>query len=273
MTAVAQRAWVEQIMGLPVSVHLRGDRLTGDHVERRVADLFAELRHVDAVLSPYRDSSDLSAWERGALRLADADPMLAEVVALCDEARERTGGWFDPRGLPDPRTGEPRYDPSGLVKGWAVERAARHLSDLDGYAWCLNAGGDVLVHAPEDRPAWRIGVEHPDAPDRIMRVVERRSGAVATSGSAHRGAHIIDPRTRRPATVARAVTVTGPTLLWADVYATAAAAQGPAFLDRLDGYEALMVTRSGLLRVTGEFPGPDGTTAQAHRLCRGPAAA
>jgi len=258
-TAVPQRAWVEQIMGLPVGIHLRGDRLHDDGVEHRVAAVFAELRRVDAVLSPYRDGSDLSAWERGALHLDHADPMLAQVLALGAEARKRTEGWFDPRGLPDPRGGGPRYDPSGLVKGWAVERAARHLATLDGHAWCLNAGGDILVSAPADQPAWRIGIEHPDHPARIMRVVERRSGAVATSGSAHRGAHIIDPRTRRPATAVRAVTVTGLSLLWADVYATAAAAWGPAslpWLEHLDGYQALLVTRSGLLRVTTGWPVP-----------------
>jgi FAD:protein FMN transferase len=256
-TTAPHRAWVEQIMGLPISIHLRGDQLTGDDVEHRIAAVFTDLRHADAVLSPYRESSDLSAWERGTLRLADADPLLAQVVALCDEARQRTDGWFDPRGLPDPRTGAPRYDPSGLVKGWAVEHAARHLDTLDSYGWCLNAGGDVLVHAPADQPAWRIGIEHPDDPARIMRVVERRTGAVATSGSAHRGAHIIDPRTRKPTTAVRAVTVTGPTLLWADVYATAAAAQGSAslpWLDSLAGYDALLITRSGLVRTTGGWP-------------------
>ncbi|GIE53670.1 FAD:protein FMN transferase [Amorphoplanes nipponensis] len=246
-------------MGLPVSIHLRGDRLTGAEAGDRVAAVYAELRQVDAVLSPYRDDSDLSAWERGALRPADADPMLALVLALGDEARRRTEGWFDPRALPGPRPGGPRYDPSGLVKGWAVERAARHLAGLDGYGWCLNAGGDVLVHAPDGQPAWRVGLEHPRDPARIMRVLACRSGAVATSGSAHRGAHIIDPHTRRPATATRAVTVTGPTLLWADVHATAAAARGPAalpWLEGLDGYEALLVTRSGLVRSTTGWPAP-----------------
>jgi len=236
-----------------------GATVTSNGVEDRIAAVFAELRHVDAVLSPYRADSDLSAWERGALRLGDADPMLAQVLALCDEARQRTDGWFDPRGLTDPRGGEPRYDPSGLVKGWAVERAARHLVAPDGYGWCLNAGGDVLVHAPADQPAWRVGIEDPDDPARTMRVVELRCGAVATSGSAHRGTHIIDPRTRRPAAATRAVTVTGPTLLWADVYATAAAAQGPAslpWLENLEGYEALLIARSGLLRATAGWPVP-----------------
>jgi thiamine biosynthesis lipoprotein len=256
-TTIAQRAWVEQIMGLPISVHLRGDDLTGESVERQVVAVFAELRRVDTVLSPYRDDSDLSRWERRELRLADADPMLATVMALCDEAQERTGGWFDARGLPDPRTGESRYDPSGLVKGWAVERAAGHLAELDGLGWCVNAGGDVLLHAPADQPAWRVGIENPDDPARIMAVVERRGGAVATSGSAHRGAHIIDPQTGRPATTTRAVTLTGPALLWADVYATAAAARGAtaiAWLDSVDEYEVLMVTSSGVLRTTAGWP-------------------
>jgi thiamine biosynthesis lipoprotein len=84
-------------------------------------------------------------------------------------------------------------------------------------------------------------------------VITRRSGAVATSGSAHRGAHIVDPHTRRPATTLRAVTVVGPELMWADVHATATAAQGPAalgWLDGLNGYEALLVAPTGLLRAT-----------------------
>jgi thiamine biosynthesis lipoprotein len=171
--------------------------------------VFAELRSVDAVLSPYRDGSDLSAWERGALRLADVDPMLATVVALGDEARQRTGGWFDPRGLPDPRTGEPRYDPSGLDKGWAGRRTPGRR-------------GRHLRQRPSRRPLRR-------------------------------------PHTGRPATAARAVTVTGPTLLGADVYATAAVARGPSalpWLESLDGYDALLVTRSRLLRITAGWPAP-----------------
>ncbi|GAA1026402.1 FAD:protein FMN transferase [Virgisporangium ochraceum] len=247
------RAWVEQIMGLPVSVHLRGTDPDSPRAYRQVAAVFGYLRHIDAALSPYREDSDLSRWERGDLSPADADPALARVIALCEDARTRTDGWFDPRGLPDPRTGAPRYDPSGLVKGWAVREAAAHLADLDGYGWCLNAGGDVLVRTPPGHPPWRIGIEDPDDPGLILHVVTLRAGAVATSGTAHRGGHILDPHTGRPATAVRSVTVTGSDLMWADVYATAAAARGPhalAWLDRLDGYDALMVGASGLVQVT-----------------------
>lgn len=249
---MTRRAWIEQIMGLPISVHTRGDLLP-EVIEPQVAQVFADLRHADEVFSPYRDDSQLSRWERGELGESEADPAFAEVLQLCDEARDRTDGWFDARGLPDPRTGAPRFDPSGLVKGWAVRRAARHLSTVDGLGWCLNAGGDVLVHSPPDQPAWRVGVEDPRDPSRVLTIIERRGGAVATSGSVHRGTHIIDPHTGVPADSLHAVTVIGPDLMWADVYATAAMARGLKaleWLDDLDGFEALAVEPSGLLRAT-----------------------
>jgi thiamine biosynthesis lipoprotein len=256
-TRIPQRAWVEQIMGLPISIHVRGDELASGRVKRQVAAVFADLRHADAVFSTYRDDSEVSRWERGELTLDAADDTLAEVLALCEQARDRTGGWFDPHGLPDPRTGVPRYDPSGLVKGWAVQRAARHLADLEGCGWLLNAGGDMLVHAPAHQPPWRVGIEDPTDRGRLLQVIERRGGAMATSGTTHRGAHIIDPHSGQPATAVPTVAVVGPELLWADVYATAAVARGPwamDWLDGLDGYEALMVAPSGLLRVTAGWP-------------------
>jgi FAD:protein FMN transferase len=255
--ALPRRAWVEQIMGLPVSVHVRGREVHGEPVRERVDRLFAELRRVDAVLSPYRVESDLSRWERGDVALADADPTLAEVLALCDEARERTGGWFDVRDLPDPRTGAPRVDPSGLVKGWAVERAAARLAELGGHGWCVNAGGDIIVGSPAGHPSWRVGVEDPVDPARVLRVLVVSDGAVATSGSARRGARIRDPHTGRPATALRSATVVGPSLRWADVYATAAVARGPAalpWLAEVDGYEALVVDRNGAVSTTPGWP-------------------
>jgi thiamine biosynthesis lipoprotein len=103
---------------------------------------------------------------------------------------------------------------------------------------------------------WRVGIEDPDSPDRVLLVVPLESGAVATSGSAHRGSHIVDPRTGKAAGDARAVTVVGPSLLWADVFATAAVVQGAgalAWLEALSGYEGLVV-RDGTVATTSGFP-------------------
>lgn len=255
MSGVPQRAWVEQIMGLPVSVHMRGVDLQGYAVESAVAALYDSLRDADKVFSTYRDDSDLNRWYRGEIGLDAADPAIPEVIALCEDAVGRTRGFFD-------ATVSGRWDPTGLVKGWAVRRAARHLTALTGHGWCVNAGGDVLVYTPDGEPGWRIGIEDPRDPSRILRVIERRDGAVATSGLAHRGAHILNPFSGKPATSVPAVTVTGPDLMWADVYATAAVAQGVAaldWLDEADGYEALMVAPSGLLRVT---PGWNSSNSQ-----------
>lgn len=246
-----RRAWVEQIMGMPVSLHLRGPGLSSVPVAAAVGAVFALLRQADVVFSTYRPDSEVSRINRGELPVADAHPWVAEVAALCERARERTGGWFEPM-LPGPG-GAPRWDPTGLVKGWAVETAARRLS---GYDFCLNAGGDVIVATLPGHPPWRVGVEDPHDPSRLAGVLPLTAGAVATSGTARRGAHLVDPYRGIPATEVAGVTVTGPSLLWADVFATAAAAKGVTGLDLLPGtgYEALLIDSTGAHRTTTGFP-------------------
>jgi thiamine biosynthesis lipoprotein len=126
--------------------------------------------------------------------------------------------------LPDRRH---RLDPSGVVKGWAVQRAAGFLDALDETDYCLSAGGDLVCHTADPvRPAWRIGIENPHDTMSLIAVVPIRSGAVATSGTAHRGRHLVDPRTgQHPSGVASA-TVIADSLTWADIDATAAYVQG-----------------------------------------------
>ena len=257
-TAVARQAWVEQIMGMPISVHLRGPDVAGEAAATAVQAVFDDLRSVDATFSTYRPDSDISRLNRGEVDVAGCDPSVADVIGLCEEARRRTGGAFD-ANLPSP-SGGVWFDPSGLVKGWAVERAAARLAALGpeaGLDFCFNAGGDVIVGTASDgSAAWRVGIEDPDDLGRILGVVELRRGGVATSGSAHRGDHIVDPRRGAAAVALRAATVTGPSLLWADVYATAAVVRGAEALDwlaGLPGYEALVVTPTGELFATPEF--------------------
>ena len=77
-----------------------------------------------------------------------------------------------------------------------------------------------------------------------------RRGAVATSGTSARGAHLVDPRTGRPAVALAQVSVTGPSLMWADVLATAAFVRGPdatSWLRAQLGYQGLVVHLDGSL--------------------------
>lgn len=244
-------AYVEQVMGMPVSVHIRGPRPRGADVRERVADVFAWLRRADALFSTYRPDSDVSRINAGTLALADADPLVREVRDLAALARLRTGGLFDVE-LPVP--GGHTFDPSGLVKGWAAERAATSLAQITGHDYCLNAGGDVVVGCSADGALpWRVGVADPSAVHQVLGVIERRSGAVATSGTAARGRHLIDPRDGSAPTTLLSVTVVGPSLMWADVLATAAFIRGTdaaQWVSRNVGYSAVVVHADGQLTAT-----------------------
>ena len=215
-------------MGMPVSVHVRG-QVVGEEVETAVGQVFGALRRVDAVFSTWRPDSDLLRVRRGELAEQDAHPWLAEVATLCDEAQRRTGGLFSAVA------GGPEPDPTGLVKGWAVEQAARHLENVPGISFCLNAGGDLLAGAGFGAAptTWRVGIEDPRDRGSVAATVELRRGGLATSGNAARGAHIADPRTGGPVRRTGSATVWGPSLVWADVWATA------VFVDPALGKEAL----------------------------------
>lgn len=250
-----RRAWVEQIMGMPISIHLRGPGCrdaTDPVVAAAVAAVFAELREVEARFSVFREDSEISRLRRGELALADCHPEVREVTELCERAREDTDGWFD-ADLPLPDGGR-AFDPTGLVKGWAVERAARHLVSLDGHDHLVNAGGDLTLGCRRtDTQAWQVGIENPLDRDRMLLILPLRTGAVATSGTAARGRHILDPGTGEAVARLAAVTVIGPLLTWADVYATAAFARGPDSRDWLAGltdHAALLVSTDGQVTTT-----------------------
>lgn len=119
----------------------------------------------------------------------------------------------------------------------------------------INAGGDIAVACTRtDTPDWVIAIEDPRDRSRMLRSLHLRTGAVATSGTAARGAHIVDPATGRPVESLLSATVIGPELTWADVYATAAFVKGPSavgWLATLDQHAALLVEPDGRLVTVG----------------------
>jgi thiamine biosynthesis lipoprotein len=241
-----ERAWVEQIMGMPISIHVRGPERPGEVADVAVRAVFDELRWVDATFSPYREESELRRLQRGRLTLEQCDPTMTQVQQLCLTARERTDVYFDAWACSDLGLGV--FDPTGLVKTWAVARAARHLrgAGLDDFA--VNAGGDILFATADDAPAWQVGIEDPADTSRMLATVPIRDGAIATSGRAARGAHIVNPKTGSRDSALAAATVVGPSLLWADVFATAAIARGDSareWVDGLAGTSGLLVWADG----------------------------
>jgi FAD:protein FMN transferase len=209
---------VEHVMGMPISLALRGRHAGDARGEAAWAAALAVLRTADRTFSTYRADSVVSRFNRG--EIVAAPPEFAEVVAIGAAAERASGGAFALR-----RGGA--LDPSGVVKGWAAERAAAALAALPDTDFCLSAGGDITCRTADPTAApWRIGIEDPADPARLVAVVPLRTGAVATSGSAHRGAHILDARTGRAPTGLASVTVVGDSLTAVDVDATAAFALG-----------------------------------------------
>ena len=219
-------------MGMPIGIDVRD---AGVDVE----PAFAWLHEVDATFSTYRDDSEISRLDRGELTVADCRPEVDEVLTRCVALERATGGYFSVRPAG-------RLDPSGLVKGWAVDGAARRLEAAGAQRFCINAGGDVVARGrPEPDRAWRVGIRHPEQHERLAAVVAVEDLAVATSAAYERGAHILDPHTGRPPTGLLSVTIVGPDLATTDAYATAAfamGADGPAWTATLDGYDALCIT-------------------------------
>jgi len=233
---------VEHVMGMAVSLDLDDD-LPVAELERLADGVFGWLRLVDEVFSTYRPESEISRLGRGELRREQCAPMVGEVLDRCAELWTETGGFFDINA-------GGTLDPSGFVKGWAVERAAALLAAAGARNLCVHAGGDVRVRG-ERAPGepWRVGVQHPAIRDRVAAVLAGRDLAVATSGAYERGAHVVDPRTGRAPRGVLSVTVAGPDLGTADAYATAAFAMGldgPAWTATLGGgYEALTILAGG----------------------------
>ena len=154
-----------------------------------------------------------AAWLAAELTLREVSAELRTVLELCDKVTEDSQGAFDIHVGADPRV-EPReglgpIDPSGLVKGWALQRAAGRPP---------SGRSDQLRHqrrrrrhhrGPTGRPGerWRVGIRHPWQRDKVAMVLDVSDLGVATSGRYERGDHIIDPRTGQPATGLMSVTV------------------------------------------------------------------
>jgi FAD:protein FMN transferase len=255
------RNWQQQVMGTVVSFSSREDTTTDPgeaqaeraRIDAGIERAQAKLRWVDDVFSTWKPESPVSRLRRGEIRLDEAPPEVAEVLELCRRAREASDGWFDPWALPG------GVDPTGLVKGWAVERALDELKQAGAPAAMINAGGDIAVYGqPTPGQPWRIAIENPLALDRILLMADLAgAGAVATSGSYYRGTHMVDPRSGGPTTALLSATVLGHDLAFADALATGLYVSGGKMLERLSllaGYHGFIVDGRGNIHASRGFP-------------------
>ncbi|MEV0597125.1 FAD:protein FMN transferase [Nonomuraea cavernae] len=237
VTTFPGSARVEMVNGMRVSVDIR-TALPRRELTPLLDNAFAWLHWVDDTFNPLKEDSQIGRLNHG--RTIEQIPELIEVLHRCDELREATGGWFDPRinGV---------VDPSGYIKGWALERLSRGLVMAGAGDHRVNAGGDIRLRgsAAPGKP-WTVEIRDPHT-GLVRKVVHGHDLGIATSG----GARIVDPHTGRRQRGLSSVTVLGPDLGVADAYATALYAMGPVAARRFAAdlaegpYQSLIVERDG----------------------------
>jgi thiamine biosynthesis lipoprotein len=242
----------EIIMGMPITVVVPEREREDRNVDAAAEAVFAFFRRVDERFSPYKADSETSKIGRREIPPSETSPEMQEVLRLSEETRRMTNGYFNVWF-------QDRFDPSGLVKGWAITRAAEMLDSAGFVSFSIEAGGDIETRgANDDGQPWSIGIRNPFDPSTIIRTVKLTNQGIATSGTYVRGEHIYNPRTGEKANEIASLTVIGPNAYEADRFATAAFAMGRAgveYVAGLTGLDAYMVEWSGTATLTPGFAG------------------
>jgi len=240
-----------------------------------------DIERLEGLYSRYRENSVLSQINRvaaqgGTIRVDDETAGILDYAAAC---YAQSGGlfdvtsgilrraWrFDGAALPDealirslldrigweklcwqrPELSFPvpglELDFGGIVKEYAVDRAASLCLQQGHEHAVVNLGGDVRVVGPRaDGSPWRVGIRHPRRHGDVAQSVSIHRGAVASSGDYERCivvdgvryGHILNPKTGWPVRHMAAVSVIGEFCVVAGSASTIAMlkeSDGPAWL-------------------------------------------
>jgi thiamine biosynthesis lipoprotein len=203
---------------------------------------------VDRDFSTYKEDSWITRLRLGKVAIEDCPDDVIEVWDLCAQGKWLSDGAFDPWAV------KGGFDPSGLVKGWAADKCADILVAEGVPHVQINAAGDLALRggwfdsAVEEIKPWSIGVVNPENRMEVVKVYEITDGAIATSGTYERGAHIRDPHTGMIAIGAASATVVGAAGWLCDAMATAVMVGGSDSArwfgqPELQGYQVFAVNR------------------------------
>ena len=234
------------IMGMPITVEIVDKKAN----PKTLAMIYDYFREVDARYSTYKKDSEISKINQG-LDKAKWSTETRTVLDLCEETRQQTNGYFDIN-----HNGQ--LDPSGLVKGWAINNAAKLLIDKGFKNFYIDAGGDIQVHGlNQSGQPWRVGIRNPFNREEVIKTIAVSTQGVATSGTYIRGQHIYNPH--KPDSLVEYVaslTVVVPDIYEADRFATAAFAmggEGIEFIESMNGLEGYMVGSNHQATLTSGF--------------------
>lgn len=236
-------------MGMPVTIEVRASWMA--QPQQHLDAVFAYFAAVDEAFSTYKDTSEISRLNRGELAEDECSDELRAILALGEQTRRETDGYFDMR------RGDGSLDPSGIVKGWAIRNAAELLRQAGFRDFYVEAGGDVEIAGTKDGSAWRVGIRNPFNRRENVKVLALSDCGVATSGTAIRGQHVYNPHRRdAPLLDVVSLTVIAADVYEADRFATAAFAMGKdgiGFIERRPGLEGYMIDATARATYTSGF--------------------
>jgi thiamine biosynthesis lipoprotein len=243
------------LMGMTIKIEI-----ADKNVNKKIFfQIFSYFETVDKKFSTYKKGSEISKINRGEITEQYYSEEMKEVFRLAEETKKETNGYFDIK------TPEKMIDPSGIVKGWAINKAGRILKK-EGYKnFYIDVGGDIEVVGKNiNNEPWKIGIRNPLKIEEIVKVLSIKNKGVATSGTYERGEHIYNPKEEKQSDAQKnckilSLTVIGPNIYEADRFATAAFAMGKngiSFIENLPGFEGYMINENGTATLTtglGEY--------------------
>lgn len=236
----------EGIMGMSVAVEILDLTAKGQDIDE-VLDYFDQ---IDRTFSTYKKDSEISKINRKTLKESEASSDVRKVLKLCAETKKETNNYFDVNI-------EGIIDPSGLVKGYAINEASKKLQKKGYRNFYVEIGGDIAISGFKNGLKWKVGIQDPNFGHKNVKVLHLTDCGVATSGTYQRGMHIYDPVKKKIVNDIKSLTVVGPNIYEADRFATAAFAMGEKGLDFLENkkdLEALLILNDGKIKLTSGFP-------------------
>lgn len=236
-------------MGMPITIEIVDAQATPETFEK----IFKYFEYVDKTFSIFKKNSEISKINRGEIEKNDYSQDMKIIFGLAEKTKKETDGYFD---IID---NAGKYNPSGIVKGWAIYCAAQILRNAGFKNFYVNAGGDIQFYGKNaDGKLWKTGIKNPFNQNEIVKVVYLKSGeGIATSGNYIRGDHIYNPKNREQIIdEIVSFTVIGENVLEADRFATAVFAMGKNginFLEKRKNQAGYMIDKNGTAFMTGNF--------------------
>lgn len=235
------------LMDMPVVVEV----LDGDVKISDLNKIYDYFKYVDETFSTFKSSSEVSRINRGELLLLNASLDVQEVFKFCEQTKLESKGYYDINH-------NGKYDPLGLVKGWAIYNASKILDGIGFTNYYVEAGGDIQVKGQGHQgDGWHIGIRNPLKYHEIVKTVRLVDCGIATSGISARGQHIYNPFKpvdQIPDIVS--LTVIGPNVYEADRFATPAFAMGKSginFIEERLSLEGYLIDKNGIATYTSGF--------------------